>query len=80
MEATEKKVYVLYEDKSIEILNADDISQSILKINRLNNLGVSKGDFTSLSVINSKNEVWLGDSKGFIHILDSNSLEIKSEG
>jgi len=74
MTASDEHLYVLYHDMSLEILKADDISKEVAKVGQLKNLGVAKGEIASIAHVSAKNELWVSDIKGFVHILDATTL------
>ena len=74
MVASESHVYVLYNDKSLEVLKADAIDQVVAKTTQMKDLGAAKGELTGLAYCEAKNEVWVSDVQGFVHILDGSTL------
>lgn len=71
---TEEKIYALYSNKAIEIMNAVNPAESIKAVGKLA-VGAAKGDYTGLAYVASKNELWVCDSKGFITVLDGDTLD-----
>jgi len=74
MQATEEHVYVLYNDKSMEILQAAGVNLSVAKVPKMKDLGAAAGELTSMVLCNG--EIWVSDNKGFVHILDGGSLAL----
>lgn len=63
-------VYVLYNDKKIEVLKADNVSTVLVETKPLKLK--SGGEVTAFTI--AGNELWVGDNKGFVYILDSATL------
>ena len=55
MVATEKCVYVLYSNKTIEVLNAENISDVVNKTEKLVGLGEKKGEATCFALSEANN-------------------------
>ena len=74
MLCTETSVYILFKDKTIHKVDANDFSADPqLKVAKLAQLGAGKGDITAMDL--SGQELWVGDSAGNIYILDAETLE-----
>jgi len=78
MVATEEYLYVLYADKTIEALKADNIAESVAKSDKLDSLG-GKGEVTAFTYCEVNNELWIGDNKQSIHIFDAVTLKKKED-
>lgn len=76
MIATEKVVYVLYSDKTLEALDASDIEKSVAKTAKLEKLGEAAGEAVTFAYVEHNQQIWVGDNKGFVHCLNSESLEL----
>jgi hypothetical protein len=79
LHATDSVVYVLYSDKTLEMLKADNIEESLNKTDKLQNLGSAKGEATTFTYVEKNDEIWIGDNKGFIHVLDGQTLKLKAD-
>ena len=66
MIATETMVYILYSDKSIQIVKADDIHQMVAE-------NKSAGEIVCMALAGS--QLWVSDNKGFVHILNADTLK-----
>lgn len=75
MIATESELIIFYSDKTIEIRHADDIAECKKKSTKMVDLGAAKGDAVAISLVSSKNEIWVADNKGMVNILSSETLE-----
>jgi WD40 repeat protein len=64
--ATESMVYALFTDKSIHILKADDVHQTVAE-------NKTAGDIVGMALAGS--QLWVADSKGFVHILNADTLK-----
>jgi len=77
MIATDEFVYVLYLDKSIHMLKADNIAEVVKDSGKLDSLGEAKGEVSCFALSPSRNELVIGDTKGFMHVLDASTLALK---
>lgn len=69
--ASDSNVFVLYNDRSVENLKADDISQVVSRVDKVEGL---KGDVVDLAYIEAKNELWVTDDKGYVQVLNGDTL------
>ena len=74
IEANNTHVTVLFNDFSIEVLNANDINQVIARREK-GPLG-DNADMVDITVVHERSEIWCCDNKGFVHILDCVSLDL----
>jgi|TARA_B110000305_G_C19432345_1_gene636900 hypothetical protein len=77
MISTADHLYILYGDKTIEITSAANIEEVVKKSAKLDNLGTSKGEALGIALSSELKELYVADDKGFIHVLDAESLEVK---
>ena len=79
MIATEDVVFILSGDKKIEVVNAKDIAETIKKTDdKIAGLGPEKkGEAVTFCLVG--NEMWVGDSKGFITVFDPETLAPKED-
>jgi len=77
MISTADHLYILYTDKTIEITSAANIEEVVKKSDKLDNLGTSKGESVGISLSSELKELYVADDKGFIHVFDAESLELK---
>ena len=75
--ATEEHLYVLYNDKSLEVLNIADYETvaafdqpTIGNDHQINAMTLVKNESWN------KNELWVSDSKGHIHFLEADTLKV----
>lgn len=61
------------------MLKADNIEECLADSGKLEGLGDAKGDASCFAVCEMRNEIIVGDNKGFIHILDATTLASKGE-
>ena len=78
MLATEQFLYVLYADKTIEALKAENIAEVAAKSDKLDSLG-GKGEVSAFTFCEVNNELWIGDNKQSIHIFDADTLKKKED-
>lgn len=68
----------------MELLNANDINEVVAK-RASGPIGGNKAEIVEITVLDSRNEIWCADNKGFVHVLNLSTLEavetpeIKSE-
>jgi len=68
--ATEDLVYVLYNDKSIQILKASHVGTTLVE-----KMGLKlEGNAEVSSMALHGKELWVSDNKGNVHILDADTL------
>jgi ligand-binding sensor domain-containing protein len=67
MIATEDKVYVLYLNKSFEVLKAEDIEAVEARSDNV-------GEMSSFAVDSARNEIWMADDKGGLFVFDGSTL------
>ena len=72
MIATDTAVYVLYTDKTMEMLSAGNIEESLAKTEKMEKA-------VTFTYSEELDEIWVGDNKGFIEILDGKSIAPKPE-
>ena len=72
--ATEEVVYLFYHDKSIQMLKADNIEEVLKDSGKLEGLGDAKGEAACFTVSPKRNEMLIGDDKGFAHFYDASTL------
>ena len=74
MVATEELLYVLYNDRSIEILKADDIKQSVASIKSVD----GAKDIVAMAL--AKNQLWVSDKDGMVFVLAADTLAKETDG
>lgn len=72
--ATEEVVYVFYVDKTIQALKFDNIEEVLKDSGKLENLGDAKGEAACFAIFPKRNEMLIGDDKGFAHFYDATTL------
>ena len=79
MIATESVLYIMGLDKIIQAVKADNITEVIGQTEKLEALGESKGEAQCFAICEARNELYIGDNKGFAHIYDLTSFTPKEE-
>lgn len=79
MQATESLLYIMYFDKSMQILKADNIEECVAESPKLEEVGEAKGKATCFAVCEARNEMIVCDNKGYAHIFDATTLAPKGE-
>lgn len=77
MLSTADHLYILYGDKTIEITSAANIEEVVKKSDKLDSIGPNKGEAIGIALSVSQKELYVADSKGFIHVFDAESLQQK---
>lgn len=84
MYASEEHLWILFNDLSLEVLDANDINTVVAR-REPGNIGSNGAAIVGITVLATRKEIWIADNKGFAHVLDAASLEpvetaeIKSE-
>lgn len=72
--ATEDVIYIFYVDKTIQVVKADNIEEVLKDSGKLESLGDAKGEAACFAVCPKRNEMLIGDDKGFAHFYDATTL------
>jgi WD40 repeat protein len=78
--ATDELIFVLYRDTKIQVLKADNVEEVVADSGKLNELGADKGEATCIAHCATRNELYVGDNKKWIHIFDATTLQPKGDG
>jgi len=72
--ASEENVWVLFNDFSIEVLDANDIN-NVVASRKPGSVGSNDASIVGITVLSARKEIWVADNKGFAHVLDGLTLE-----
>lgn len=75
MIASEDKLFMLYNDRSLEIAKAEDMKESIHSVKQVE----GTKEIVAMAHVASKNELWVGDKDGLVYILSADTLQVQAE-
>lgn len=70
MIATEDKLYMLYNDRSVEIAKAENMKETIHSVKKVE----GTKEIVAMAHCAAKNELWVGDKDGMVYILSADTL------